>query len=143
MSVFQSVVFRLVQINSNSLKQNEKSRVQYLKNTFFLKYSQGNEGETFKEKCSHLKTQKDSLFREQNDFWNTLFPDVLGEQSEAVNGQSTLSCAGPSVKQEAQPWWFMLHCPTLSESPNLGSARNFPQGGRTRILVVPSSSKQL
>ena len=37
-------------------EQNEEFRVQDLKNTFFLKYSIWNEGETFQDKkCSHLK----------------------------------------------------------------------------------------
>ena len=84
-------------------EQNEEFRVQDLKNTFFLKYSIGNEGETFQDKkCSHLKEQKDSLFQEQNDLQNTLLPDVLEEKFEEVNGQSMPSYAGLRVEQDAQ-----------------------------------------
>ena len=36
----------------------------------------------------------------------------------------------------------MFNCAMLSELPNLRSAKIFPQGKMTEILVVSSSSKQ-
>lgn len=110
--VFRPVVFNLVR--RNSPRQDEGLGVWDLKNTFLQIQRMKWRGTVARKICSRLKTDGVSLLPEQNNFENTLFPDVLEEHHLGQEWDNRCFLMLAYQERDAELQQLMLPCAMLN-----------------------------
>lgn len=138
---FSKCDFQPVHVDSNSLKQNEESGVRDPKNTFFLKCRIWDEGETFQGKMQSFGDIEGFLISRTQELLEFSISRRAGGPIWRSERTIHAFSRWPICERRCSAAGVRLTFAMSSELPNVGSARNFPQGEMTRLLVVSSSSK--